>query len=183
MGQYLTIGIATSIRAYLKRQDFRLTIEEMRNSLEKQFNQTGIYNVMEYEDAGVRLTLKPEVAEPDWIPMIKDFYDLRYNEGNRYGADLKVLMNMTKLEEWIELSDKKMYQGYQTVDQYYYGYKDEINGWNRYIETQQEIIALSLDGKIIMECYNDVLEFFTKLIREKLGKYRLADAMVVEICG
>lgn len=51
------------------------------------------------------------------------------------------------------------------------------------LRPQQEIIALSLDGKIIMECYNDVLEFFTKLIREKLGKYRLADAMVVEICG
>lgn len=42
-----------------------------------------------------------------------------------------------------------------------------------------DLIILSLDGKIAMECYNDLFTFFTRLIRERFASYRLADSMFV----
>jgi hypothetical protein len=46
-----------------------------------------------------------------------------------------------------------------------------------------EQIILSLDGKIIMECYDEIFHFFARLIKERLSKYRLANALLVYISG
>lgn len=42
-----------------------------------------------------------------------------------------------------------------------------------------DTVCLSIDGKIIMECYNDVMNFFTRLVREKLSDFQLRDAFKV----
>ena len=139
---------------------------------------------MEEDDDYIVMDLKPEIAEPDWEAMIREFYNLFYQGHKEYCLDFDRLDEKpTTLEEWIDLADTKSHQGYQKIDQYYYFYGDEIEGWSRYIDTRQYLIGLSLDGKIIMECYDHVLDFFTRLIKEKLGKYRLADSLSVQICG
>ena len=51
------------------------------------------------------------------------------------------------------------------------------------MDTSAEQVILSLDGKIIMECYGELFEFFTTLIKDKLAKYKLADSIVVAISG
>lgn len=182
MGQYLVIGIVTKISASVKYQRFRMKTEDLRSSLEKQFNKSGIYDVSEEGDYVV-LKLKPEVAEPDWEMMIRDFYEICYQDDKHRCLDFEKAKGLSTLEEWLELADRKEHQGYQTVDQYCYGYRDEINGWNQYIETSQWLVGLSLDGKIVMECYDGILDFFTRLIREKLSKYRLSESLSVQICG
>jgi hypothetical protein len=42
-----------------------------------------------------------------------------------------------------------------------------------------DTISLSIDGKIIMECYDNVMDFFTRLVREKLSAFQLRDAFKV----
>ncbi len=42
-------------------------------------------------------------------------------------------------------------------------------------------ILLSLAGKIMMECYDDMFAFFTRLIRERMASYKLADSLLVYI--
>ena len=51
------------------------------------------------------------------------------------------------------------------------------------LDTSATQIILSLDGKILMECYEGLFEFFTRMIRERLSKYRLSDALSVSISG
>ena len=45
------------------------------------------------------------------------------------------------------------------------------------------IILLSADGKIIMECWGALFSFFTRLIKERLSKYKLSDSLLVAISG
>ena len=58
------IGIATRIVANVNRQRFKLTVEDLKKSLEKKYNLSGIYDVEEPGDGYIILNLKPEVAEP-----------------------------------------------------------------------------------------------------------------------
>ena len=182
MGQFLVIGIATRIIANVNRQRTKLTIEDLRKSLEKKFNQSGIYDVGETKDGYVTLNLKPEVAEPEWEPLIKDFYKLRFLNELQEFVDFEELKSGKGLQEWLELADKRKYECYQSVG-IYYGYEDKIDGWPRDISASMCMVTLSLDGKIVMECYGSVLGFFTRLIREKLSKYRLSESLFVDICG
>ena len=160
-----------------------MTTEDLRKSLEKKYNQSGIYDAKETDNGYVILNLKPEVAEPEWEAMIGDFYKLRFPDESRELVDFEELRSRHSLEEWIELANQKKFECYQTADFCYSGYEDEINDWPLYVRASQDMIALSLDGKIIMECYGSVLDFFTRLIREKLSKYRLSESLFVDICG
>lgn len=175
------MGIASRIVANVNRQRMKLTIEDLRKSLEKKFNQSGIYDVGETEDGYVILNLKPEVAEPEWEPLIRDFYKLRFpNELQEY-VDFKELRSGKGLQEWLELADERKYECYQSAG-IYYGYEDKIDGRPQDISASMKIITLSLDGKIFMECYRSVMAFFCRLIREKLSNYRLAESLFVGIC-
>ena len=42
-------------------------------------------------------------------------------------------------------------------------------------------VGFSLDGKIGMEFYYGVFAFFTRLIRDRLSQFRLADSLLVHI--
>lgn len=55
-------------------------------------------------------------------------------------------------------------------------------GWHRaYLDLGG--IDLSLDGKILMECYNGLFKFFTSLVQEKFNKYSLSKTLRVTITG
>ena len=43
------------------------------------------------------------------------------------------------------------------------------------------MVVLSLDGKIWMECYAKLFDFFARLIREKLSQYRLSNSLYIDI--
>ena len=50
-----------------------------------------------------------------------------------------------------------------------------------YATVMVDHILLSLAGKIMMECYDDMFAFFTRLIRERMASYKLADSLLVYI--
>ncbi len=52
---------------------------------------------------------------------------------------------------------------------------------DRYLTVYMDFVTLSMDGKVWMECYNELFDFFTHLIREKLSKYQLSESLFVEI--
>ena len=45
------------------------------------------------------------------------------------------------------------------------------------------MICLSYDGKIVMGNGNDIMDFFTRLISEKMSGLQLRDAIKVELAG
>ena len=97
-------------------------------------------------------------------------------------ADMKTIGSMKTLDEWLDLADEKPYQAFQ-LDGYVLDYTPFPRGWTNSLETSVNQIILSLDGKIWMECYNELFVFFTNLIKERLSKYQLSEGLMVNISG
>jgi len=184
MGQYLTIGIATKIsvsKDEAKRQA-SASPEKIKDVLELNYNKSGLYTVEETEGS-VLLTLRPEAAEAELVDLLQDFYALRYSGKDEYIREMMdTLKSHTKWEEWKEIADEKCFYYFQR-DEYVITSTPCPGGWTNSLTTYVEQILLSADGKIIMECWGNLFRFFTRLIKERLSKYKLADSLLVAISG
>lgn len=184
MGQYLTIGIATKIsvsKDEAKRQA-SASPEKIKEALNLTYNKSGIYSVDETEYS-VFLTLRPEVAEPELVDLLQDFYALRYSGKDEYIREIiDTLKKHTKWDELKEIADEKRFYYFQQ-DPYVITSTPCPGGWTNSLTTYVEQILLSADGKIIMECWGNLFRFFTRLIKERLSKYKLADSLLVAISG
>lgn len=184
MGQYLTIGLMASIAIGKRESDYySVTPEDVRNVLQSTYNQSGIYDLKE-SDRSIRLQLKPEVAEAEMIALLDDFYKLRYNEEERNRmVDMEKIKERSTLAEWVELADGNCSSTFQ-LDHYVLTYTPFVRGSAKhYLTTNITQIMLSIDGKIVMEEYYGLFGFFTRLIRERLSNYKLANGLLVAITG
>ena len=181
MGQYLTIGIATHIVADKERAE-RLfgNVEDFKSAFEKEFNESDIYQIRESQTAIV-LELKPEVAEPELIDFVRAFYELRYARKRNCEGVLEALSKENTLQGWLNIADEKRFECFQTDEYVRYPIESPSPFSNLYVSVKQ--IILSIDGKIIMELYNDLFAFFTRLLRTQLASYRLANSLLVYISG
>ena len=185
MGQYLTIGLLTSIAIDKERarKESSATPEEVRDVMQKVYNQCGIYDLVEDDDR-VYLKLKPEVANPEMAAFIEDFYRLRYGEAeNEWKKAMDEIKNCRSLPEWLKLADERSVYLFQSDDFVWVATPFRREVWRHMLETRATQIMLSMDGKILMECFGSICGFFTRMIRERLSKYRLADALLVSISG
>lgn len=183
MGQYLTIGLVTKIavdKEQAKAKD-SATPEEVKAAMQEAYNQSGIYIMEETEDE-VRLLLSPEVAEAEIKDLLADFYRLRYGEYDKWQKELEEIKKRHSLDEWIELANGSHSTKFQ-LDHNVWMSTPFYRGWSYSLPTNASQIVLSSDGKILMECYGRLFMFFTRLIRERLSKYRLANALFVSISG
>lgn len=180
MGQYLFIGIATRISANVKKaeEEFK-SIENFKKQFELTFNRSGIYQ-MEEADGRIDLCLNPEVAEKEWLRFLESFYQLRYIGDHRQDEIVKELSKTDNLQEWLDLADEKRYECYQS-DFLQYFLMENPDSPYRNLYVNLDLVLLSIDGKIIMEGYNELFAFFTRIIREKLADFRLADSLFVYI--
>lgn len=184
MGQYLVIGIASAIGVSKKTamSDFK-GIENFKAVIERKFNQSGIYQFVETEDF-VQLKLRPEIAAKEWKDFIQSFFKLRYTgtswDDYQIEEALEDVAKEHDLEGWLKLAEEKCHQCYQKVDFYYYPIDNPFSfyGWSN---VRMDMVALSLDGKIIMECYGNLFKFLLKIIREKLSRFQLADSLLISI--
>jgi hypothetical protein len=184
MGLYLTIGILTKIKISKERakRQASATPEDVKKTLLEHYNKKGIYN-LEEDDYYISLKLKPEIAEPEMIDFLNDFYELRYSEEKRkVYTKMEEIEQRTTLDEWLEYASEKDCSAFQ-LDEFIHIDTPYPGGWTGFVDTSAEQIILSLDGKIIMECYGELFLFFTNLIKDKLSKYKLADSLKVAISG
>lgn len=180
MGQYLFIGIATRISAnVMKAKEQFKSIENFKKQFEQTFNRSGIYQ-MEEADGRIDLCLNPEVAEKEWLRFLDSFYQLRYSSDYRQDEVIKELSKTSNLQEWLDLADEKRYECYQSDFLQYFPLENPDNPYSN-LYVNMDLVLLSIDGKIIMEGYNELFAFFTRIIREKLADYRLADSLFVYI--
>lgn len=183
MGQYLSVGIVTRIAADKERAvQLYGSVEDFKTGFEKEFNQRKIYQLSESESS-ILLELKPEVAEKEWVPFIRDFYDLCYNGNVDVSKELDALSKENSLESWLRLADERKLYYYQT-DGYMERYPMQCpNAFHRSLYVSMKQVILAIDGKIIMESYRGMFDFFARSIRKCLSDYRLADSLYVSITG
>ena len=180
MGCYLVIGIATEIVADKVEAERQFKgIENFKAAFEKKFNPNGIYQMKETESRIV-LELKPEIIEKEWVEFIQAFYDIRYAaDKSNHQCAMEAISKENSVEAWYKLAEKKCFESYQELPLYYYP-MESPSFWGHF-HVGMDFIILSLDGKIIMECYDSLFEFFTRIIREKLANYLLSDSLFVYI--
>ena len=171
MGCFMFIGIATRIVAEKKRvckgfDDW----EQFKSVLTKRFNANGIYDVEE-DDAYLRLTLKRDVAQTEWLAFVQAFYQLRYaGELHDWQFAVSELLKYEDLDSWFEVAERRCFECYQegySISYPIYGEKKY-----EYATVMVDHIILSLAGKIMMECYDKMFAFFTRLIRERMASYK-----------
>jgi hypothetical protein len=180
MGRFLTIGAATFIEADKEEAKKKFSSMDLfREALLRRFNANGIYDVEE-DESKIRLRLNDNVGREEWIPFLKAFFELRYGPNSCFWRDIeKELSKHGNLKEWLAAADNGGMCYYQSDGLRWYPFNGEKE-WNA-TTVSVNYIALSLAGKIAMEFYYDMFAFFTRLLRDRLSQYRLADSLLVHI--
>ena len=181
MGQYLVIGIATRISANKERvmNEFQ-NVDKFKTQFEKTFNESGNYQ-LEETDNYYYLNLKSEVADKEWVDFLRSFYKLRYTRDCGQDDVIEALSQSNDLKSKLDIAKAGGHFCYRAdYYPYYlmenpYSYRDMLVG--------VDMVILSTDGKIVMECYHDLFDFFARLIRQELKDFRLAGSLMVEIWG
>lgn len=124
--------------------------------MESYYNKSGIYTEEETEGS-VCLGLRPEVAEADLLDLLHDFYAIRYIGNGKVECIAELmdeLRSHTKWDEWMEIANDKRYECFQQ-DKYVITSTPYHGGWTSSLTTHIEQIILSIEGKIIMECWGN----------------------------
>lgn len=185
MGRYLVIGITTEM-AFKKSEAIKQfdSLEAASEFVEQNYAPTEVFN-KEENDEYIGYSIKPELLETELVPFLNEFYDSRYQPGCcQHHEKQEILNNISQqstAEAIINLAKEKKYECFQD-DPYWDPYWIEGKGWGS-MKLYTSGIALSLDGKILIECYNSLFIFFQNLIKEKFHKYLISKAIRVTITG
>ena len=128
--------------------------------------------------------LRRNFLKTELIDFLGDFYAARMSFNGKSGecdSLISTLKEAHTAEEIMSLAEEKRWEHFQK-DSYWESICIQNELWHRaYLE--MEGIDLSLDGKILMECYGGLSKFFTSLVQEKFNKYSLSKALRVTITG
>ena len=120
------------------------------------------------------------MLDKEFIPFLEKFYQLRYQDGGNYDA-LEELNSIPDTPSRLALLNKKSFQTYQMGSDNDY---HRVNGsWNYEVPIHNTYAILSLDGKILMECYNEVFNFLRRCIIAQLPEFKLSKALSIWIDG
>ena len=185
MGCYLAIGlkIKTAIgKEEISKHLDEMPLDEFFKEIEKEYHLEDIYVRQETEDYYV-YTLDEKLLDKEFIPFLEKFYQLRYQDGNNYDVPdvLEELNSIPDTSSRLALLSKKSFQTYQIGSDNDY---HRVNGsWNHEVPIYNTYAILSLDGKIIMECYNGVFKFLRRCIIAQLPEFKLSKALSIWIDG
>lgn len=185
MGCYLAIGlkIKTAIgKKEISKHLDKMPLEDIFKEIEKEYHLEDIYVRQETEDYYV-YTLDEKLLDKEFIPFLEKFYQLRYQDGDNYDAPnvLEELNSIPDTPSRLALLNKKSFQTYQMGSDNDY---HRVNGsWIYEVPIYNTYAILSLDGKIIMECYNEVFNFLRRCIIAQLSEFKLSKALSIWIDG
>lgn len=169
MGQFIKFGLCTEI-THQKDETKQIkkyydNFEDYIVDFEKQTNiDSKIYNFSEINNCYV-LTIKDEfLMAGTLIIFLKDFFSKIY-EGEElriYCEDIyEDIKNKESVHELIEFAKEKPHQNFQ------FSYSEHHMNlpFSTHIGIEYEYITLFLNGKVYMECYNELFSYIEKLIR------------------
>lgn len=182
MGRYLAIGLVieqTISKKNYSEEDF--TKQNLISELEKRFYfKSNLYDLEEYENE-YKFTIKQELIESELIPFLNVFYK-EITKNDSY-SDYEEVINILedKNDDWLEIAKEKSHQNYQ-IDTY--GDPDILRlKFGRKIYIDYKTILLSMEGKILMEDYGRLFNFFKYCIENTYKEFAISGAIRVYITG
>lgn len=185
MGQFLAIGLrltAAIRKKDIEKQSDDKSADDILKLVEEKYNLTEIYDRKEDGEYYV-YHLKNEFLDNELVPFIEKFYALRYSNGAEMDeADaLNDIKSHPDTSARLVLLERKRYQAYQVGDEVDYFYPYILRSSEISVYSHNAI--LSIDGKIIMECYGHLFDFFRRCIVAQMTEFELAKALTVWIEG
>lgn len=182
MGQYLAVGLRLKTSVRKEKQLEGKLVEEILGKVEDKYNLSEIYERRE-EETYYEYSIKKEVLDKELVPLIEKFYALRYTKGERTDAAnvIETLKALPDTSARLELLNDRRYQTYQAGNDMDYFYIDVFPPME--IRVCSYNVILSIDGKIAMDCYGRVLDFFSRCIAAQLQEFALSKALTVWIDG
>ena len=138
-----------------------------KTDFEKQTNiNTSLYNFREQDNSYI-FTIKDELLVADnLIDFLKDFFCDIYDEENLniYCDDIYEDIKLKKsTDELIKFAKEKFHQNFQFSRS-----RNSVTApFMEQIYLEYEYIVLYLNGKTIMECYNEFFSYLEKLLRAR----------------
>lgn len=182
MGQYLAVGLRLKASVRKEKQLDGKSVEEILGKVEDKYNLSEIYERRE-EETYYEYSIKKEVLDKELVPLIEKFYALRYTKDERTDAAdvIEALKALPDTSARLELLNERRFQTYQAGDDMDYFYIDVFPPMEIRVCSNNAI--LSIDGKIAMDCYGRVLDFFSRCIAAQLQDLALSKALTVWIDG
>ena len=184
MGRYLAIGITIDL-SFEKKKAARefASLEAGVKYVEEHYAPLDLYDKAE-DDEYVTYKLKDQFLENGLVDFLRDFYAAREPNGGQTKEPEIILAKLSEVHtaaEIMSLAREKCWERFQW-DQYWDTITIYETKWGP-VDVYQSGIDLSLDGKILMECYGGLFKFLSTVLQEKFSKHAIAKALRVTITG
>jgi hypothetical protein len=187
MGAYLITGVVQNIIVYKKQLvDYDVTIDKIIAKLREEVN-IDYYSYRE-DSNGYYWQIDPKMLEDNFVEFLETQFQIYRNKTSSSLKDQGIEEAIGKVKEaktgneLIELAASISLQYFQLVN-YANKYISVLhnNNFKLDILVNLHLIAFFIDGKIIMECYYDILRYFSRNIHLQREKYPVADCVIVLI--
>ncbi|CAM5779220.1 hypothetical protein [Brevibacillus borstelensis] len=160
MGQYLQAGICYQI--VIRKREFTdvLTNKQLFEELNKEID-ISLFDVEE-TDEHVCFVIKEEIV----LGQLHDFMEHQfslYNQGyaDEFATVLSEISKKKSLTDIIELAKEKKSRFFQESDVYQHF---KVYSWKS-VGAKVSMLTFFVEGKILMECYGNLLRYIEKLVR------------------
>ena len=172
MGTYLATGIIAKMSIQQKEMEYRkTTLPKVEEALRKELNLDAYF--LSENETTVFWTINPQMLEgnfPEFFETQLRMYD-ETKEQDIQQAIAKIRDAATG-EDIIKLATGNSLRKFQMLD--YLQDSLEVkqqDSFSTYVTVNYHMIAFFIDGKIVMECYKNILRYFERNIRLQKEKY------------
>ena len=184
MGQYLATGIVLDIR--IERKEIinnQLSIDLVTKKLKESIN----LNMYHYsEDADYHYwKINPRLLDKNISEFLETQFTMYSSEQDQAMIDvLHKVKSAQNGEELIDLATNDGSEHFQLVKYIteHIRVKNNTN-FTKHVSAHYQLIAYFLDGKMMMECYNNIFSYFEKNIHLQKSKYPVAEYVKIMISG
>jgi len=183
MGTYLVTGVVQNITIYKKTvHQYDVPISNVINALQNEVN-IECYRRSEDEN-NFYWKINPEMLEGSFVEFLETQFQM-YSGTETDQFMEEAIGEVTKAksgEKRMALAAQCNLFNFQLITVTDHIEVLHTNGWlKRNIAVGYDLISIFQDGKIIMECYNNILHYFTQNIRLQREKYPVVDCIKLAI--
>lgn len=185
MGQYLRVGVP--IKIVVQKKDIGNTQVD-RACIQKGLQEDVAlchYNLEHCEDDAYTWNIKPSLLEDGFLQFYEDLFNTY--EGASLNDEIETLKSTPKGIDRINLARQKRYVYFQSlwmlhyIDLHDHEGQKLYNGRHNTLDIAYEFLIFFSAGKILMECYRQILRFFEKSIRAQYTHIPIASCLKVLI--
>ena len=183
MGQYIVIGVATTIYVTVTQEKsfgYSYTVEQVKEILSKEIN-LDLYDEEIYKNYLI-LYLKKDVFKENIIKLLQS--ECKYFKREKFSKEILEKIRKTPKDELIESIENRKFNEDNLFFAKFGMYSNDISysSGKEYVEMWADLFAYHIEGKAILETYNELFYYLRKKIIENIDN-PLKDDVFISLYG